>query len=655
VNIDHKAQQILRSEDSRTKHRALTGSVARVAAVIAVGMSTFHLFTAGFGVLTASVQRSIHLAFALTLIFLLVPRSARAERVRVPLSDWVLVAVSIVSCLYITMNWEALSEASRIASPNTIDIVLGITATLLVLEATRRTAGIALPLVAITFILYGFAGQYLPGILAHPGIPLDQFVGMNYLFTEGIFGAALGVSATFVVVFIIFGAFLEESGGGKFFIDLASAAFGSVRGGPAKIAVVGSGFFGMISGSAVANVASVGTFTIPLMRQVGYSGKFAAAVEAVASTGGLLMPPVMGAAAFIMAEMVGVSYLTICLAAAIPALLYYLSLYAFIDLEAAKNGLKGMPKENKPPVRPTLSRGGHLLIPPVVLIFLLAVLQWSAMKSGFYAVVATVFVAMLRKGTRLDRAKLINALWKGATGTLQIAAVCACAGIVVSIVSITGLGLTFSSVLIELAGGSLAMLLGLTMVASLVLGMGLPATPCYIILAVLAAPAISEFGVPLISAHLFVFYFGCLSAITPPVAVAAYAAAAIAGANPMQTGFTAWRLGLTAFIVPYMFVYGPALLMIGTPLEIVTAGASATAGVLLFAAGIQGFVLTRTNILERAGLLAAAPLLIKPGWTTDLIGLTLALVVGAVHFARYRLERNATLQAGATARSTAAH
>ncbi|MBI5969335.1 MAG: TRAP transporter permease [Deltaproteobacteria bacterium] len=614
--------------------------MAALFALVAVSMSLFHLYTAGYMVFTAMVQRSIHLCFALTLIFLLYPAMARSPRMRVPLTDWALILLSVISCLYITINWEGLSEAVRIAEPTWVDIILGIIATLLVLEATRRTAGIALPLVAIGFILYGFLGPYMPGILNHPGIPLNQFIGMNYLFSEGIFGVPLGVSASFVIIFIIFGGFLEESGGGKFFIDLACAFFGAVRGGPAKIAIISSGFFGTISGSAVANVVGTGTFTIPMMKRIGYRPHFAGAVEAVASTGGLIMPPVMGAAAFVMAEILGISYISVCIAAVIPAVLYYLSLFVFIDLEAAKTGLRGIPKEEKPQIKQVLRDGGHLLLPPVLLVYLLAVVQWSPMKAGFYAIVATVACAMLRKSTRLNFKKLVAALRKGATGALQVAAVCACAGIVICIVSITGLGLTFSSVLIQLAHGNLFLLLILTMIASLILGMGLPATPCYIILAVLAAPAIVEMKISPLAAHLFVFYFGCISAITPPVAVAAYAGAAIAGSDPMRTGYTAWRLGLAAFIVPFMFIYGPPLIMVGTFFEIIQASITSLIGVALLAASLQGFVLTHLRIVERIFLFGAALLLIKPGWKTDLAGLAIGIILGIIHLMNYRKERN---------------
>ena len=644
------AQDVLTAEPAVSEklvvRRKLTGPLGVVVTTIAVGMAIFHLYTAGASVFTAMVQRSVHLAFALVLIFLLYPAATSRGRKGIPFVDVVLAGLSVVGCLYITINWDALSEATRIAAPTRLDIALGIMTTLLVLEATRRTTGMALPSVAGAFILYAFAGPYMPGALGHPGIPLDQFIGMNYLFSEGLFGSVTGISATFIVVFIIFGAFLEASGGGKFFIDLASAGFGSVRGGPAKIATVGSGFFGMISGSAVANVVGSGTFTIPLMKRVGYTPSFAAAVEAVASTGGLLMPPVMGAAAFVMAELLSVSYLSVCLAAAVPAALYYLSLFRVIDLEAAKCGLSGMDPRDRPRLTDTLIWGGHLIVPPLVLVYLLAIVQWSAMKAGFYAVVATVAVAALRASTRLDARSLLNALSGGAVRALQIAAVCATAGIVVSIVSITGLGLTLSSVLIDLAQGQLWLLLVLTMVTSLILGMGLPATPCYIILAVLAAPAIVQSGVTPIAAHLFVFYFGCLSAVTPPVAVAAYAGAAVAGCNPMAAGLAAARIALVAFIIPYMFVYGPSLLMIGAPWRIAQAALTSMFGVTLFAAAIQGFALAPLSRLQRGALLVSALLLIKPGSGTDVVGLVGALVVLGLHVRAHRRGRAGTRESG---------
>ena len=640
MEIDKKAKAILEREDEKAGKRALSGSMATLLTIVAISMSLFHLYTAGYMVFTAMVQRSIHLCFALALIFLLYPAMAKSPRKKVPLTDWAFILLSVISCLYITMNWEALSEAVRIAEPNELDIILGIIATLLVLEATRRTTGMAMPLVALGFILYGFLGPYLPGMLNHPGIPLNQFIGMNYLFSEGIFGVPLGVSASFVIIFIIFGAFLEESGGGKLFMDLACALFGSVRGGPAKISIFSSGLFGTISGSAVANVMVDGWYTIPLMKRLGYRPHFAGAVEAVASTGGMIMPPVMGAAAFVMAEILGVPYISVCIAAALPAVLYYLSLFVFVDLEAAKTGLRGIPKEEKPRVKQVFREGGHLLIPLILLVYLLTGEQWSPMKAGFYAIVAIVVFSMLRKNTRLDGSKLVNALRKGATGALQVAAVCACAGIVICIVSITGLGLTFSSILIQLAHGNLFLLLVLTMIASLILGMGLPATPCYIILAVLSAPAIIQMGVPPMAAHLFVFYFGCISAVTPPVAIAAYAAAAIAGSDPMRTGYTAWRLAQVAFIVPFMFIYGPPLIMVGTYLEIIQAAVTSLIGVALLASSLQGFVLTRLRMVERIFLFGAALLLIKPGWKTDLAGLAIGIILGIIHLMNYRKERN---------------
>ena len=608
--------------------------------IIAIAWSSFQLYTAYAGFLPGMVQLPIHLSFALALSLCLFPMLKGRAKGSISIVNLCLIVLSLSTSLYVLLNEERITTRTAFVDEvMALDIFFGLSLVLLLLEVSRRTMGISLTIITLVFLAYGFLGPYIPGILGHGGIPFHRFIDLQLLSEGGIFGLPLGVSAEVVFYFILFGAFLEKSGGGHLFMDIAYALTGRLRGGAAKASVISSALFGTISGSAVANVVVTGTFTIPLMKKTGYSPRFASAVEAVASTGGLIMPPVMGAAAFVMAEIIGVSYVSICLAAAIPAVLYYLSLFVFIDLEAAKTGLRGIPKEEKPQFKEVIREGGHLLIPPALLVYLLAIVQWSPMKAGFYTILATVVMAMMRKNTRLDGRKLASALHKGATGALQVAAVCACAGIVISIVSITGLGLTFSSVLIQLAHGNLFLLLVLTMIASLILGMGLPATPCYIILAVLAAPAIVEMNISPMAAHLFVFYFGCISAITPPVAVAAYAGAAIAGSDPMRTGYTAWRLGLAAFIVPFMFIYGPPLIMVGTLIEIIQASVTALIGVAFLAASIQGFFLTRLVPVERIFLFAAALLLIKPGWMTDLAGIVIGMIIAVIHVSRYRKER----------------
>jgi TRAP transporter 4TM/12TM fusion protein len=464
-----------------------------------------------------------------------------------------------------------------------------------------------------------------------------------YLTTEGIYGLVLGVSATFIYLFVLFGAFLKVSGGGQLFIDIAYGLFGRVRGGPAKVAVVASGLFGTVSGSAVANVVGTGTFTIPLMKSIGYQPHFAGAVEAVASSGGQLMPPIMGAAAFIMSEILQIPYFRICLHALLPALLYYFCAFIMVDLEAAKTGLKGVPSEALPRVGRILRERGLLLLPLPVLIYILAVVQATPMKAAFWAIITTfgliasqtflnLFRDLGRKGS-LSQAgvsllrQTTTAMHEGAVGTLIVASACATAGIVIGITNLTGLGLKLSGILVDLSHGYLLALLVLTMIASIILGMGLPTTACYILLAVLAAPALIKMGVMPIAAHLFVFYFGIISAITPPVAGAAYAAAPLAGVGPMKIGFTACRLGIAAFILPYMWVYGPALLLIGEPLKVALGVVTSVIGIAACACAVQGYMLHRLSVLERILLMIAALLLIKPGWITDGIGLALLLPV----------------------------
>ena len=615
---------------------------------MAIGIlwSAFQLWTGGIEIMVAMQQRAVHLMFTEILIFLLFPMRKKWVKSRWALGvDLVLAAVSAYLGLYVFVEYEVLTQ--RIGITTTMDLVLGSVAVILLLEATRRAIGFAMPLIAAVFLLYAYFGQYAPDLFAHRGYDIDRIVSQMYLTTEGIYGLVLGVSATFIYLFVLFGAFLKASGGGQLFIDLAYGLFGRVRGGPAKVAVVASGLFGTVSGSAAANVVGTGTFTIPLMKSIGYRAQFAGAVEAVASSGGQLMPPVMGAAAFIMAEILQISYFQICLHAALPALLYYFCCFIMVDLEAAKTGLKGVPAEQLPNVWSILKERGLLLLPIPVLIYYLAVMQSTPMKAAFWSILTTFgliafqVVLSLRHDSEtgpspLDKfskagASLIRqtseAMYEGATGSLIVATACATAGIIIGVTNLTGLGMKLSVILVDLSHGNLVALLVLTMIASLILGMGLPTTACYIILAVLSAPALVKMGVIPIAAHLFVFYFGIISAITPPVAGAAYAAAPIAKTGPMGIGFTACRLGIAAFILPYMWVYGPALLLIGDPLTVAWAAITSTIGIAACAAALQGYVFRPTSKLERIPLLIGALLLIKPGWITDVIGLGLIIPV----------------------------
>jgi len=612
--------------EPQTSRRELKGTLRWVVSGVAVLMSLFHLYTAGFGVLGDINQRAVHLLFTFVLIFLAYACSPK-RRHRLAIVDVGLALLGAASAGYLLVNYEYVVSRELYITPiQPWEWVFAIATVLLVLEAARRTNGWPLVLVAVTFLVYAFAGPYLPGLLSHRGVPLTKLVDQLYLTVEGIFGIAIAVSSTFVFLFILFGAFLEKSGTGEFFIDLSKAMVGHMRGGPAKMAVMASCMFGTISGSAVANVVTTGTFTIPLMKRLGYSKDFSGAVEAVASTGGQFMPPVMGAAAFVLAEFTDVPYLKVCIHAAIPALLYYLAVGMMVHLEACKTGIQGLPRKELPRLGIVLAFGWHLFLPLFGIVFFL-MQGYTPLLAGFYAVLLTVVVSSIRKSTRMSPRKVYAALEAGALGALPVAAACAAAGIVIGVVNLTGLGLRFSSLILSVSGGNLLAALFLTMIASLILGMGLPTTPAYVIQAALAAPALVNLGVPIIAAHLFCLYFAVISAITPPVALAAYAGASISGGNAMTTGFIATRLGLAAYIVPYMFILGPQLLLIGDPLNILLAVITAVLGVIGLSVAGEGWLLGRAVMWERAVALGGALLLIKPGTLTDAAGLTLLAVV----------------------------
>jgi TRAP transporter 4TM/12TM fusion protein len=627
------AQTDVVEPESQTNRRELKSVLRWVVSGIAVLMSLFHLYTAGFGVLGDLNQRAAHLMFTFVLIFLAYAASPTSRR-RLALLDVGLAVLGAVAAGYLLFNYEYVVSRELYITPiKPWEWVLAVATVLLVLEAARRTNGWPLVIVAVAFLVYAFVGPYLPGLLSHRGVPPSKLVDQLYLTVEGIFGIALAVSSTFVFLFILFGAFLEKSGTGEFFINLSKAMVGHMRGGPAKMAVVASGFFGTISGSAVANVVTTGTFTIPLMRRLGYTRDFSGAVEAVASTGGQFMPPVMGAAAFVLAEFSGVPYLRVCVHAAIPALLYYLAVGTMVHLEAHKMGIRGLPRNEMPPFWGVLGFGWHLFLPLVGIVYFL-MQGFTPLLAGFYAVLLTIVISMVRKATRMTPRKVYAALEAGALAALPVAAACAAAGIVIGVVNLTGLGLRFSSLIVNLSGGNLLAALILTMFASLILGMGLPTTPAYVIQAALAVPALVNMGVPVIAAHLFCLYFAVISAITPPVALAAYAGASISGGDPMRTGFIATRLGLAAYVVPYMFVYGPSLLLIGQPLEVLLAVCTATLGVVGLAVAGEGWLFARVVAWERLTALAGALLLIKTGWMTDLAGLSLLAVVVASQLRR---------------------
>ena len=608
------------------------------AGVVAFFFALFHLWNTYTGYFPGQQLTSVHVTGALVMGFLLKPAwSGRWSTVEYTLSFFC-VALSVGAGVYLFQAYE--TYPARAGMPTTIDMIWGIILILVVLEATRRIVGNALALLAIFFLAYMYLGRSFPLGVSHRGFSLSEIAEIMYLGTDGIHGLPLQISARYVVMFIIFGALLQNSGGGEFILDLATTVFGHVRGGPAKVSVLSSSLFGTISGSAVANVLVDGWLTIPLMKRMGCSPAFAAAVEAVASTGGQIMPPVMGAAAFLMAEFLGMSYAKVALAAAIPALLYYLALYFILDFEAARQGwTKAAIKESLAISRARLRWTGFFhLFPVLVLVYFMFVQGSTPFISALWACVAIVGIAQFFPKNRGIR-KVVSSLVEGGKGSVEVAVACAVVGIVLGAITQTGLGIRLSSLLISLSGENLYILLILTMVSSIILGMGMPTTACYIVVAVTVVPAIIKLGVIPLAAHMFVFYFGIISAITPPVALAAYAAAGIAHSDPFKTGWVAMRLGLSGFIIPFMFVMGPSLLLLGEPLTIVRSVMTAIAGVACLSAAIVGYGLAPLRFWERLGLFIAGLLLIDPGFMTDVIGIALLVFFSGRQYVAWKANK----------------
>lgn len=592
-----------------------------IVTVLAVSWSIFQILSSTIWTMHIFYIEIAHVAFATSLIFLLYPHERRRW------FDFSLAILVIVSGIHTLLNVEKfLGRMSFVDPIASWDLFFGIVTLLLVIEATRRTVGLSLPIVSVAFLLYAYLGNYLPGILRHKGFKIEDIVKYLYLLPNGIYGTPTEVSATFLFLFILFSSFLEKSGAGYFFVDLAFAVTGRVRGGPAKAAVFSSALFGTISGSAVANVVGTGTFTIPLMKRTGYPPHFAGAVEAVASTGGQIMPPVMGAAAFLMAEILGISYFKVCLHAMIPAILYYTSIYFQVDLRAAKIGLKGLPSSELPKMWSLMKSQGYFLISLAVLIIYL-VSGYTPSFAALTGLCSIYLLSMVRKSTRMGWKKLVEALEMGARNVLPVASACACCGIVIGIILLTGIGLRLSEILIAISGGNKTFILVLIMLLSLLLGMGMPTIGAYITVVTLLVPAVINLGYPPIAAHMFAFYFSVISFITPPVALASYAAAGIAGSRLWETGLAAFKLGLAGLIVPYMFIVGTPLLFIGSFSEIGLAFLSSVVGVWCLAQAIEGYSFGPINIIERCILLTASLLLIHVGHLTDFIGYGLLLIV----------------------------
>ena len=618
------AEEVMQKFDKESDKRDPVGIWHYIICAICILFSCFQLYTAIFGVLDAHLQRTIHLCFGLVLIYLLYPARKSWSRKKMNPLDAILAVLSVVATMYLVINYKELVTRAGMNTPT--DIVIGVIGVLLVFEATRRTVGWPMLTVALVFLAYAFLGPYMPGILAHRGVSFDELVSHLYFTTEGIFGVPMGVSSTFIFLFILFGAYLDATGLGKFFIDFANALAGWAVGGPAKVAVLSSGLMGTVSGSSVANVAGTGSFTIPMMKKLGYRPSFAGAVEAAASTGGQLMPPVMGAAAFLMAEFVGVPYIDVVKAAVIPALLYYTGIWLSVHYEAKKYGLKGTPREELPKFGPLLKEKGHLAFPLIVIVYLL-VTGYTPMRAALYAIGLTIVCACLRKNTRITFKQFVDGLIVGAQSVLGVLIACASAGIIIGVVTKTGVGLKLATALLDLAGGQMLPAMFFTMITSLILGMGVPTTANYVITSTIAAPALVQMKVPVLAAHMFAFYFGIVADVTPPVALAAYAGAGIAGANPMKTGVTAAKLAIAAFVVPYIFVLAPQLLMINaTAPTILMAMVTAIIGMWGLSLAMIGFCQHPLNAIQRIAFFIGGLCLIIPGSMTDLIGIVILLL-----------------------------
>jgi TRAP transporter 4TM/12TM fusion protein len=637
---EEEQQELLEKYDPEAGTRKLKGIVGWIALLGLLSFSLFQLYTSVFGVLTAQLQRSIHLGFALALIFLLFParKMNAGTKHKAAWYDLILAALSVAIGAY----WPLLIDqlVNRVGRLTDIDFLVGLFAILLVLEATRRTVGLPIMIIALIFIGYALFGPYMPGALAHRGVEPDRLVQTLFFTTEGILGTPIGVSSTFIFLFLLFGAFLIKTGVGEYFNDLAVMIAGRRIGGPAKVAIFSSALQGTISGSSVANVVTSGAFTIPMMKNLGYRKEFAGAVEAASSTGGQIMPPIMGAAAFLMAEFIGIPYIEIAKAAAIPAMLYFAGIWIVTHFEAKRIGLRGLTKEEIPDKK-VIMKKLYLLI-PIIAIVVLLMTGMSVMLAALYSILISVVISAFSKETRMGISGIIDALVDGARTALPVAAATAAAGIIVGVVTKTGLGLKLANGLLDIAGGALIPTLILTMIASLILGMGSPTTANYVITSTIAAPAIIMLGIPDLSAHLFVFYFGIIADITPPVALAAFAAAAISGGEPIKTGIDSSKLAIAAFIIPYMFVLSPELLLIDTSWTyVIWMFLTAMCGMIAIGGGVVGFWYRKLYWYERIIAIITGLLLIYPENMSDIIGLAAfaALIAVQLIFKRHNTQK----------------
>ncbi|GAA0369741.1 TRAP transporter permease [Bacillus horti] len=611
--------------------RSLEGRDKQIVYAVSLLMATLQVYLIIFSLTAPMINTGIFLMFVAVLVFLLYKPAKRITSNAIPWFDWLAAFLSAIPFLYGVLFYEEI--IARATFPTVLDKVMMILAVLAILEMSRRTIGIILPCIALLFVLYAIWGGNLPGIFVHRGYDLDRLTNTFFMTTNGIYGSPTKVAATMVFMFVFFGAFLNATGASKVITDGSFSIAGRFTGGPAKVAIFASALMGSVSGSASANVATTGQLTIPLMKKVGYNKDFAAGVESAASTGGTITPPIMGAGAFIMAETTGIPYSDIVKAAIIPALLFYMAVFTSTHFEAKKLGLRGLPKKDLPQLIHVLKKGFHVLLPLVFLIVLI-LMYFPVMHAAFYSTIALIVAAMLHPATRIKIKEIFNAVANSAHMVLQAAAACACAGIVIGVLNLTGLGLRFSTVTLQLAGHSLFLALFFTMVIAIILGMGLPPVAAYIIGAAVAAPALTNLGFPLLASHLFIFYFAAISSITPPVAVTAYIGAGIAGGSPIKTAVISCLLGLPAFIVPYMFMFSDVFLLQSEPLEFILLIVPTTIGFICLSTGIIGFFSKRLIMVERMTFIASGILLLIFDYLTSSIGLGLLIGILIYHYKR---------------------
>ena len=634
-DVEKKLEEMRIKDLEISGGRPLKQPFSIIVAALAVFTSLFHIYVLTIHPIDPWYFRTMHVVLGGLLLFAIVPAARGLGKDQPHLVDYLCMLMLVAPAIYIFTVFDEWIYRVGVV-PTTWDFFFSVLFVVGVWEMTRRTAGPPLAILAIVFILYGHFGNYLPGLFYHKGYDWDRM--FTYLFSlDGILSLPILASAHYIFLFVLFGAFVDASGAGKFFVDFARCIAGRARGGPAKVSIVSSALIGTASGSSVANVVVDGVFNIPLMKASGFRAHIAGAIEAMNSSGGQIVPPVMGAGAFLMAEILHMPYSEVCLAAVIPALLYFTSAYWMIDFYAAAAGLRGMTREEMPVFRKIMLEKGYLLVPLISVLVCLMVLMWSPYRAALVGIITLILASWIRKDTRMGPMAILKTLSNGARGAIEIIATCAAAGIIVGVLTQTGLGQKFAMIIFSYSAGSLLLALIFTAVVAVILGMGMPTTAAYAIAASVLAPALTkEFGIVPIAAHLFVFYFACLSALPPPVALAAFAAAAIANAKPWEVGWQSMRFAIAGFLVPFMFIYGPAMVLKGTAWEIALVAVTGLLGTLSLAAAVQGWLLTRMTVIQRIVLFVGALALIKPGWITDLIGFGILAVILGFQWVAYK-------------------